>query len=120
MDENHLKPDLATLTALLRGNLSLGATFWVGLIVADLTVAMLYVWVSAILAVSAEGARPLIGALAQGGLLLAALFMAAILPAMIRAARANTTAGGYRRAAVLIALAHVAVYAGLVWRAFAG
>lgn len=117
MDEKRFTFDPATAKALLRGELSLGATFWVGLIVADLTVAMLYVWFSAAVAVIGKGG--LLSGLGVAGLVLAALYMAAMLPATLRAARANRTAGGYRWVAVAFALAHLAVYAALVWRAFA-
>ncbi|WP_415184343.1 hypothetical protein [Phaeovulum sp.] len=116
MDEKRFKFDRATVGALLAGRLSLGATFWVGLIVADLTVAMLYVWFSAAVAVAGPGG--MVSVLGKAGLVLAAFYMAAMLPATLRAARANPAAGGYRWVAVGFALAHVAAYLVLVAYAF--
>jgi hypothetical protein len=118
MDESRLRLNLTTARALIAGELSLGATFWVGLIIADLTVAMLYVWFSAAFAVAGPGLAAAIALVAQVGLILLAVYLAALVAAMVRAARASPDLGSWRFVAVALALAHLFGALALVWRSF--
>jgi hypothetical protein len=119
MNEQRFSFTPATFRALLAGNLSLGATFWVGLIVADLTAAMFFVWISAALAVVPPGAAAVLGWLGRAGLVALALYMAAMLAAMLRAVRLAPGAGGWRWAALGFAIAHVIAAAALMWYSLA-